>query len=468
MDRKKFLKYILLGSTGTAIAAAGVKFATTPKVAHDAASYVIYQSDSSFHAKNGVTGEIDYSGKDAAVIIQEAINALNNGGIVFIKAGRYPLTSVLNVKSNVQVIGEGCSTALLVGSDVYGAMKVVDDPKAEKIRISNLKIDGNKTNQTDTMTETGLITLDATRKIEEIYIDHIWFKDAFFCDIVSVGYDYNPSKISITNIKSIDCGDNGSRNAPHSLYLTNLENSYIGDYYVYNCHHNSFDIRTAGVTDAGIYRPKKTVRVRSVFVGLISENAGGFGFSLYTTDVIFLGCCSVNSNQLGVRLLGCERTILSGCVVKNSGKDTGGDYDGILITDSSNDNIVMGCHCYDDQKAKTQRYGIHLAGDRNQIINNNLEGNKVKGLYRSGDTHSIIRDNIGYITENGGAAFNVADGGAIEHGLATTPTHVEVTPSIPGEIVAVTSMNSNDFTIAIKKYDGSTGTQQKIYWKASI
>jgi len=446
--------YILLGSTGTALAAAGVKYAENLDFAHNLASYIVYRSESSFYAKNGDTGKIDYSGQDAATVIQNAINALNNGGIIFMKAGAYPLTSVLNVKSGVQIIGEGCSTTLSVGRDVYGAIKISDARKAQKTRISNLEINGNKRNQTDTTIQTGLITLDTTKEIEEIYLDRIWFKNAFFCDIVNVGYDHNPKKISITHIRSIDCGDEGSGNAPHSLYLTNLEDSYIADYYVCNSYHTSFDIRTKGK--------------RSVFVDLESYSSQGYGMNLYTEDAICIGCMAINSNGHGIRLSGCTRTVLLGCVAMNNSKNPSAEEDGILITGSSNNNTVIGCVSTDNQPSKTQRYGIYLAGDGNIVIGNQLGGNKTDAIFRSEDTNTILRNNVGYVAEKEGHDNSVSDGGTIMHGLATTPSYVSVTGSVAGEIVSVTDIDATNITVAIKKHDGSVGTLQKVYWKASI
>jgi hypothetical protein len=70
------------------------------------------------------------------------------------------------------------------------------------------------------------------------------------------------------------------------------------------------------------------------------------------------------------------------------------------------------------------------------------------------------------VSENWGATASVADGGAITHGLITTPTSVTVTTSISGEFASVTSLGATTFTVAIKKHDGTAGTTQTIYWQA--
>lgn len=45
----------------------------------DFANYNIYKSGSTYYAKNGLTKTIDYSGSDAATVIQNAVNASNGG-----------------------------------------------------------------------------------------------------------------------------------------------------------------------------------------------------------------------------------------------------------------------------------------------------------------------------------------------------------------------------------------------------
>jgi hypothetical protein len=77
-----------------------------------------------------------------------------------------------------------------------------------------------------------------------------------------------------------------------------------------------------------------------------------------------------------------------------------------------------------------------------------------------------IHNNTGYLTENYGAEESVADGGTIAHGLAGTPDYVEVTGTIAGEIITVTSIDATNITIAIKTHAGAVGTTQTIYWEA--
>src|SRR5207247_2837823 len=77
----------------------------TPGVQLSTASYVIYYQNK-FYAQNGSTGRIDYSGTDAATIIQAAINALPNGGLIVLRTGLYPLNDKIRVNQGIHLLGE--------------------------------------------------------------------------------------------------------------------------------------------------------------------------------------------------------------------------------------------------------------------------------------------------------------------------------------------------------------------------
>jgi len=75
------------------------------------ASYVIFidsADGNKIKAKNGRTGNIDYSGTDAATVMQNAISALNaTGGVVFIKEGAYDVATPLTWTQDKTLILRG-------------------------------------------------------------------------------------------------------------------------------------------------------------------------------------------------------------------------------------------------------------------------------------------------------------------------------------------------------------------------
>jgi parallel beta-helix repeat protein len=78
-------------------------------------SYIFFKDGSTYYARNGLTGAIDYYGTTAATVIQNAFN--QHGSSYFFKAGIYNLNGN-TVTANVPVIieGEGTNSVILGGT----------------------------------------------------------------------------------------------------------------------------------------------------------------------------------------------------------------------------------------------------------------------------------------------------------------------------------------------------------------
>ena len=134
---------------------------------------------------------------------------------------------------------------------------------------------------------------------------------------------------------------------------------------------------------------------------------------------------------------------------------------------------VIGNHIYlDSDEASRPQKGIVLSGttDNVRIRDNRFDVTPTEGpsIDVGSATNVSIGNNIGYVTENSGAAATVADGGTIAHGCVKAPTKVTLTGSVVGEIVTVASIDATNITVAIKKPDESAGTTQTIYWRAEV
>jgi hypothetical protein len=67
-------------------------------------SYIIFTDGVNVYAKNGRTERIEFIGRDASTVIQQAINAATQGGIVFIKDIDPATFTISTIPSNVLVI----------------------------------------------------------------------------------------------------------------------------------------------------------------------------------------------------------------------------------------------------------------------------------------------------------------------------------------------------------------------------
>jgi len=111
-------------------------------------SYLIYIENNQYKAKNGLTGNVDYSGSDASSVINSAINALTNGGKVFIKAGKYTISTSINIATSfIDLEGEGKSTKLVPTDNIH-VIKII--APLTRVRISNLYIEDTDFKQTST------------------------------------------------------------------------------------------------------------------------------------------------------------------------------------------------------------------------------------------------------------------------------------------------------------------------------
>jgi len=75
---------------------------------HEEASYIIFKKDGDVFARNGDTGNIEFSGTDAATVIQNALNAIGQRGMLFVKGEGYEINSQITIPGNdFTIAGEG-------------------------------------------------------------------------------------------------------------------------------------------------------------------------------------------------------------------------------------------------------------------------------------------------------------------------------------------------------------------------
>jgi len=126
-------------------------------VREETASYIIFKVGTTYYAKNGETGEIEFSGTDAATVIQSAIDAIGSkGGKIFIKSGVYEISKPIKVNwdadqfISIQGEGEGYNRTILRLADGVNdhMFKVRQYSKGDHFEMFNVRLEGNRANQT--------------------------------------------------------------------------------------------------------------------------------------------------------------------------------------------------------------------------------------------------------------------------------------------------------------------------------
>jgi hypothetical protein len=176
-----------------------------------------------------------------------------------------------------------------------------------------------------------------------------------------------------------------------------------------------------------------------VFMNCWGASSDGNGFYLHAESadnatvygVRFEGCRAISNlcngwlfseNIRDISLLGCE-------ISDNNQNDSAITGDGIQFANVTGYVTIEGCRIGNYLwLSGLQRYGIYVGANcaNFTIRDNNLVGNDDGALYiGSSDVDSIVKGNIGFVTENSGMVVNAsATTWTITHGLAGTPTFV--------------------------------------------
>jgi parallel beta-helix repeat protein len=191
--------------------------------------------------------------------------------------------------------------------------------------------------------------------------------------------------------------------------------------------------------------------------------------------VLYNGClynsvqgnvCAQNAqNGIWIYNSSNENLVADNVCFNNSATNPG--YAGIAL--ASTNNVVRGNRCFDDQPTPTQAYGIMEVSpaDANLITGNKLTQNGTGALLVIGPT-TVVRQNLGYTTENQGSATIPAGSTSVTvpHGLAKAPSVVTLGPRASQVSSAyVSSRDATNITISVPSAVGSSAA---IDWYAQV
>lgn len=212
--------------------------------------------------------------------------------------------------------------------------------------------------------------------------------------------------------------------------------------------------------------------------GTVATNTGGVN-SQPSTGVIpeikMTGCQIYSNYSDGVQLNKCSPTI-TGCIIRNNGTGVPGGH-GILIADVNDKPMTIdGCFIHNNGNV-TRGYGISItsgAQDLFIIQGNNLSANGQGAIFPpSNTTTAIIRNNVGYVTENSGTAtiLNGAATVVVNHGLAAMPSFVTAwfasNPVANAQLfIAPANFTSTQFTVNSTQLAGAPG--MAVGWRAIV
>ena len=398
---------ILLMLTTTTIA-----IGVAPTDSNDTYTYIIYKNGLLTYAKNGATGTIEKTSLLSADVFTYAITHLpTTGGEIFVKAGSYTLTYSLPIAEGLHIIGEGTA----------------------------------QTTQLFETSNTPMFTYNGTKDIYFFVLEHISMYG-------------NPT---------------GTPTCQSAIKT----NPHMNDGMIFDCCILRFKGDGINLGTTWGWRIDQ-----SVF-----EYNGGDGIHLHGGCDGYITNSKIISNEgNSIDLDGSCAVIMTGNYLGESGKNgvlfnnttvctlignefyqddshNTGLYSDVYLNSGCNRNIILGNQI---EGASHSKYNIYLGGTssttRNMISLNRLSGALSGSIKRQVSNTDIIRTNIGYTTENYGTC-TITNGNTItvNHGLATQPRAITITPIGIFISYYVDSVTTTQFTLHINKT-----TTASFYWTA--
>jgi parallel beta-helix repeat protein len=363
------------------------------------ALYVISVDGNKIRALNGITGVVDYSGSDAATVINAALSAMTSGGELFLKAGTYSLSSPIYLpnRRNILITGEGNSTILSAAGKYEAVIYLLGTSNST---IQNLAINGNES------------SYDA-KGISMAASDHVTVRNVVVQNCLEGGIlSYQGGYHKILNSRIVGNGAAGSRSgfgsgidldsSSFSLISGNVvaSNYNIGIWatgtsattYGYLITNNTvYDNGAAPPTTAGIQLGTSTL---TVYNSTISNNIVEYnhqdGIWLYQANGnLVTGNTVYHNGDTGISM-----HTATGNRIQGNNVDQNGGYAGIGLGVNSNNNLITG-----NNVSANTNYGIYFADATNAgniIENNYFKDNGASPAIAGALTGSTIKDNTGY------------------------------------------------------------------------
>ena len=298
------------------------------------------------------TDGLDYvntSTTSAQTVINAAIAALPaTGGSIYLMEGTYIVDGQINVPNNVSINGAGAATIIKVKNATNGNFGIIansDTSTGTKVTIQNLRIDGNKANQTlgamygiifDHMGGGSGSGAREGGKIANVYVSNM--------------YSGTRGNITfITSYNNIVTGSTvtGSNWDGVSMQISS-NNNFTGNTFQGNAVSGIYDLQgnnntiTGNMSQGNLYGIVTQSSSGDTITGNTAQGNTGIGIYLFST--------SNNNNTI-------------------TGNTIGGSPNGIYITGANN---VIGSNKIHDSGGATTNNGITIGGDANTVIGNDI------------------------------------------------------------------------------------------------
>jgi Pectate lyase superfamily protein len=225
---------------------------------------------------------------DSTSAIQAAISALpSGGGVVYLPAGTYKLSSALTGAAKMTLLGDGSATTIL--SQTSTTANGLSGADLSSVTLAGLRFAGPGSGSGKGIS----LTLSSDTSVP--YLD--------FRDLYVTGFGGNGIAVS-TPIVSVFERVISASNGGHGFALS------------------------GGGTSVSM-------------VACYANGNTSHGFDLNDLAYCFLGGCAADSNAYGYYLTGCQGVTLAGCGAEATTTDS-------YVLTAGEGNVLTGCYCYDN------------------------------------------------------------------------------------------------------------------------
>lgn len=401
----------------------------------ESASYIIFKDDEGLtYAKNGSTGAIDYSSTNASYVIQSAIDALTNGGKIFIKAGTHQLDGYVSIidANNLGLFGEEGTviqaTDSLAGhaTEQYRSMFIT--MRGSDIRFSGITFDGQNKTVYSALYLSQMSPNDPTYRVTVDHCNFINFlhptagKEFMTMVIFSLGgEDYKIHHNYFENVGEGIAFDGTRWNNKRHIVS---ENTFVNYRRIAVNFEDSGGSTRAFVNNQVVnnaFHEGTTYSENTSAINFIMDNDVADTDNVFSENTID----GEGSFSNGIVLTATDRNIVSSNTIRNC---TNALYGAISLRGVQNSTISENI-LYNNDGSITE---IDYDGreSENNMIANNLLQNNIETISVVG-TYTLVKDNKGAPTENYGTATVPAGSTSVwvTHGLIAQPTNVLLTPT---------------------------------------
>jgi hypothetical protein len=480
------------------------------------------EKDSADYVADGNGGG---AGDGDQVQINSAISAVSaaGGGTVFLLEGTYTIDAVINLSSNIKLVGSGYATVITIPNSLNATIDFFSAVSDTYSSISSLQIDGNRSNQSSG-TQTA-VYVDPTAS-------HITVDDVTIENMRSFGayFDGDNSVLSNSTVTNSDVGvyvsAYGSLIEANDIQTsltygiqtatTSADATITGNYFYNNgtsgSSQGAIDMGASGsiagnVFDAdrnGIYASADELtitgnRIRNidnnavtltnideVASGNVIENAGGVGI-LVTANATNLINNDINgSASHGIQVQSDLNNITGNTLGYNDGANImldssanrnlinsnvieGAGTHGITLTGNSDDNTISDNYIYTSGQVTASSDGININATGGASDNNRVIGNRITDTAGSGVAINIAATVTGtYLADNtysgtGAASITNSGTGTVFANQLDNSGNLELQAGASGNIELLSNITSTGtLTFSGVGTDITTGTNETL------